>query len=195
MGFSKFGGDRNPDFTLGWLNNLRYKNWRMNFLWDLKVGGDIFNATEQYLTIWGKSLRTLDRETPRVIEGVLKNGKENTDPTANNIVVIPAYNSAYYGSTNMPDEVFVEHDVNWFRLREVSLNYSFPSKSLRNLKYFKSLGAFVTCNDLVLFTNYSGADPSVSANGAGTRGVGGWGFDYGNAGAPVSINFGFRAGF
>lgn len=195
-GLFKVRGDRNPDFTLGWFNNLRYKNWRFSFLWDTKVGGDVFNATEQYLTIWGKSVRTLDRETPRIIRGVLKDGKENTaTPTANNIVVTPAYNTNYYQSTNMPDEAFLEKNVNWFRLREVSLGYNFTGAKLKQLRYFKSLGAFVTCTDLLLFSNYSGPDPAVSSNSAGTRGVGGWGFDYGNAGAPISVNFGIRAGF
>ncbi|MBD0365310.1 MAG: TonB-dependent receptor, partial [Flavisolibacter sp.] len=71
-------GDRNPDFTLGYINNFSYKNWRLNVLWDIKVGGDIFNATEMYLTRTGKSLRTLDRMEPRVVQGVLRNGLENT---------------------------------------------------------------------------------------------------------------------
>ena len=66
---------------------------------------------------------------------------------------------------------------------------------IRNWKAFKSLGAFITGNDLVLMTNYTGADPAVSGNTAGTRGVGGWGFDYGNIAAPVSINIGIRATF
>jgi TonB-linked SusC/RagA family outer membrane protein len=190
-------GDRNPDFTLGWINNMRYKNWKLSFLWDLKVGGDIFNATDQYLTINGRSKRTLDREVPRVIQGVLRDGKENTaNPTPNTIVVIPYYNNAYYNSAaNMPDELFVEKDVNWFRLRDLTLSYTFPANSIKRMNYLKSLGFFATFNDLILMTNYTGPDPSVSANSASVRGVGGWGFDYGNAGAPVSFNFGIRAGF
>ncbi|MET0465676.1 MAG: SusC/RagA family TonB-linked outer membrane protein [Chitinophagaceae bacterium] len=195
-GLFKVRGDRNPDFAMGWLNSFTYKNWRLNFLWDLKVGGDIFNATEQYLTINGKSKRTLDRETPRVIDGVLKDGKENTaSPTPNTIVVTPMYSSTYYFAANMPDEAFIEKDVNWFRMRDITLSYSFSPNSIKRFKSLKSLGFFVTATDLILFTNYNGADPSVSANSAGVRGVGGWGFDYGNAGSPISVNFGLRAGF
>lgn len=190
-------GDRNPDFTLGWINNMRYKNFRLSFLWDLKVGGDIFNATEQYLTINGKSKRTLDREIPRIINGVLKDGKENSStPTPNTIVIVPYYNNSYYNSaSNMPDELFVEHDVNWFRLKDITLTYRFPDSFLKRKKLFKALELFVTANDLILMTNYTGADPSVSANSASVRGVGGWGFDYGNAGAPISLNLGIKTGF
>lgn len=195
-GLFKVRGDRNPNFSIGWLNNFQYKGWKLNFLWDLKVGGDIFNATEQYLTINGKSKRTLDRETPRIIDGVLKDGKENTAaPTPNTIVVTPMTNSSYYFATSMPDEAFIEKDVNWFRLRDITLSYTLSSDAIKRWKALKSLGFFVTCTDLILFTNYKGADPSVSANSAGVRGVGGWGFDYGNAGSPISVNFGLRAGF
>ena len=69
-------GDRMPDWTLGTLNNIRYKNWNLSFLWDLKMGGDVFNATDMYLTLQGQSPRTADREKPRVIKGVLLDGKK-----------------------------------------------------------------------------------------------------------------------
>jgi TonB-linked SusC/RagA family outer membrane protein len=192
-------GDRNPDFTLGWLNAFRYKNWSLNFLWDVKVGGDVFNATDMFLTQRGVSKRTDDRLTPKVITGVLRDGKENSStPTVNTISFIPAYNDAYYGiagTTYLPEEEFIEKDVNWLRLRDITLSYTLPPSVIKRWKFMKSLGVFITGNDLALFTNYTGADPAVSGNTAGTRGVGGWGFDYGNIGAPVSFNFGIRAGF
>lgn len=193
-------GDRNPDFVMGWTNTFSYKNWRLNFLWDLKVGGDIFNGTEQYLTTLGKSTRTADRLNPRVIEGVLQDGLENSaNPTRNTIVVIPYYNDFYYrtaASANLPEEEFIEKDVNWFRMRDITLSYTFSPNLVKSIvRSMKSLGAFVTLNDVFLLTNYSGADPAVNANTAGTRGVGAFGIDYGTLPAQLSINFGIRAGF
>lgn len=189
-------GDRNPTFTLGSVNTLRYKNWRLNMIWDIRIGGDVFNGTEMYLTNIGKSIRTLDRETPRVVAGVLKDGKENSDnPTVNTIAVIPYYQSAYYSYTNMPEEAYIEKDINVVRLRDITLSYTFSNRLLNRMRYFKSFGVFATGNDLLMFSNYRGADPTVSGNTAGTRGVGGWGFDFGNVGTPISINFGFKAGF
>ncbi len=188
----KVRGDRNPDFTLGWLNNLSYKNFRLSMLWDLKVGGDIFNGTEMYLTRLGRSLATEDRFTPRVVEGVLADGLENTaNPTRNTISVTPYNNQAYF--TTMPEEEFIQKDVNWFRLRDLTLNYNFGK--LRSINFIRSLSAFVTVNDLVLITNYKGADPATSALGGGTRGVGAFGFDFANVGTPISVNLGFRANF
>lgn len=194
-GLFQIRGDRNPDFTMGWLNTFRWKNWRLNMLWDLKVGGDIFNGTNMFLTLAGRSKLTEDRYRPRIIEGVLNDGLQNTsNPTVNTITVIPAYNDAYY-RTAMPEEAFIEKDVHWFRLRDLSLNYTFPASIIKKWGTFKNLGAFVTVNDLFLLTNYSGADPAVNGNTAGGRGVGGFGFDYGTLPSPVSVNLGIRAAF
>ncbi|HMU45889.1 MAG TPA: SusC/RagA family TonB-linked outer membrane protein [Chitinophagaceae bacterium] len=187
-------GDRMPDFTLGTLNSLRYKNWSLSILWDLKVGGDIFDGTDMYLTYAGKSQRTKDRETPRIIDGVLQDGKENSaTPTKNTIAIVPYFQQAYY--TSMPEEEFIEHDVSWMRLRDVTLSYTLPDRMLRGMRFFKSLSAFITGNDLVLLTNYRGADPAVSGNTASANGVGGLGFDYGSLPTPLSLNFGIKAVF
>jgi TonB-linked SusC/RagA family outer membrane protein len=190
----KVRGDRTPDFTLGTLNSFRYKNWNLSFLWDLKVGGDIFNGTDEYLTSLGRSQRTADRMTPIVVQGVLKDGYENTDhPTKNTMVVNPYYTNTYY--TTLPDEEFIQRDVNWMRLRDLTLSYTLNEKTIKNLKFVKNLSAFVTGNDLILITNYTGADPAVNGNNPGTSGIGSFGFDFGNAPTPLSLSFGIRANF
>ncbi|RZL09296.1 MAG: TonB-dependent receptor, partial [Pedobacter sp.] len=148
-------GNRNPDFTLGWVNSLSMGNFRMSFLWDLKVGGDVFNATDDFLTGIGRSRRTYDRYIPRVVEGVLQDGLENTStPTKNTISVTPALNNNYY--TTMPEEEFIEKDVNWLRLRDISLYYNFNKSVTDRLKFVSGLSVFATVNDPILFTNYRG---------------------------------------
>ncbi|MEO7044174.1 MAG: SusC/RagA family TonB-linked outer membrane protein [Ferruginibacter sp.] len=187
-------GDRTPDFTLGTLNSFRYKNWNLSFLWDWKMGGDIYNGTDQYLTGLGRSQRTADRMTPLIVNGVLQDGYENSkNPTKNTIVVSPYYTNTYY--TLMPEEEFIQKDVNWLRLRDITLSYTFPDKVIKPLKSIKNLSVFVTGNDLVLFTNYKGADPAVNGNNPGTTGVGSFGFDYGTAPTPLSLSFGIRTNF
>lgn len=186
--------DRTPDFSLGTLNSITYKNWSLSFLWDLRVGGDIYNGTDQLLTRIGKSERTADRGTPLLVQGVLNDGNENTaNPTANTLVIVPQYLSSYY--TSMPDEEFVQKDVNWFRLRDLTLNYKLSPKTLKHIKAIKGLSVFVTGSDLLLFTNYYGVDPAVNANNPGTGGVGGYGMDLGSTATPIGISFGLRANF
>ena len=75
--FIDHGYDRQPNFTMGISNNIRMKRATLSFLFDVRRGGDVFNATEHWLTIHGLATSTLDRNTPIVIPGVLRDGKEN----------------------------------------------------------------------------------------------------------------------
>ncbi len=187
-GFIDGGYDRQPDYTLGLSNTLRYKRATLSALVDIRKGGDVYNATEQFLTARGLSPRTLDREVPRVIEGVLQDGKENTaNPTRNTIVVTPAADPNYYLSIS--EELFIEKDINWLRLRDITLSYALPEGR------FRRASVFVTGTDLLLLTNYSGMDPIVNGNTAATGGSGAAGIDYGNFAMPRGFNVGLRMGF
>lgn len=186
--------DRSPNFTLGISNSFKYKNFNLSFLWDWKRGGDIYNGTDQALTTLGKSARTANRSTPLVVKGVLNDGYQNSsNPTANNIVINPYFLSSYY--TSLPDEEFIQKNVNWLRLRDVSISYTLPKSIMNHIKPIKSVGFFFTGNDLVLITNYHGADPAVNSNNPSTGGVGGYGLDLGSAPTPISYSFGMRANF
>ena len=182
------GYDRQPDFMLGVSNSVRYrKSWTLSALLDFRRGGDILNATEHFLTARGLSMRTLDRWEPRVVDGVLRDGKENTaTPTRNNIVVVPAINNNYYLA--MSEELFIERDINWLRLRDVTLGYQLPPR-------FRSATVFVTGTDLFLLTNYSGLDPIGSATTVATGGSGSAGIDFGGFPVPRGITFGTRMRF
>lgn len=185
-------GDRTPKFMLGTINKFRYKNWSLSFLWDLRVGGDVVNGTEYEMYSRGNSVKTLDREKPRIITGVLKDGLENTaNPTKNQIALTPYYNYLYY-STNIQAEMFVERDINALRLRDVTLNYELPKAVAQRLGKNTSLGLFFTATDLFLISNYSGMDPESNMNNASLGGIGGYGMDYGNIGKPIGFNVGLR---
>jgi hypothetical protein len=190
-------GDRQSDFNMGFVNAFSFlKNWNLSFNLDLRKGGDVYNGTEEYLYRRGLSTRTLDRETPRVVRGVLNDGLQNTaTPTVNTIVVTPLYSTDFYtfGSTS---EDFIEKDINWLRMRDITLSYKVGDSYIKRQKVLKSASLFVTGTDLFILTNYSGADPSANANNVSARGgIGGIGMDLGNVATPRGINFGLRAGF
>ncbi|MCC6316565.1 MAG: SusC/RagA family TonB-linked outer membrane protein [Gemmatimonadaceae bacterium] len=188
--FIDAGYDRQPQWLLGVTNTVTWRNMQLSFLLDFRRGGDVFNATEQYLTARGLSMRTLDREQPRVIKGVLRDGKENSaTPTPNNIVVIPATQLGYY--TGISEELFIEQDINWMRLRDVTLSYALP----KGFAKMRDARVFITGTDLFLITNYSGLDPIVNGNTAAVGGSGASGIDYGNFPMPRGFNFGFKVGF
>lgn len=187
------GYDRQPDFSIGITNTFTYKNFALSFLLDIRKGGDVLNATQSFLTQRGLSTMTLDRQVPRIVTGVLQDGKENTsNPTVNNISVTPFYQNTYY--TQLSEELFIEKDINWIRLKDVTLQYRLPQTVFSKQNFFKSASVFVTGTDLFLITNYSGLDPVVNGNSAAVGGSGASGIDYGNFPIPVGLNFGVKIG-
>ena len=188
--FVDAGYDRQPDFLLGVTNTFRYKKFALNFLVDIRRGGDVFNATQHLLTQRGLTEQTLDREQPRVIDGVLRDGKENSaTPTKNTIVVIPAVQTAYY--TLMSEELFIEKDINWLRLRDITLRFPIPVAFMSA----REATGFISGTDLLLVTNYSGMDPIVNGNTAAVGGSSAAGIDYGNFPIPRGFSFGIRVAF
>jgi TonB-linked SusC/RagA family outer membrane protein len=186
--FIDAGYDRQPKWTLGVENAITAGRFRISALVDFRRGGDVFNATEHFLTTRGLAPSTLDRERPRVINGVLRDGKENsTNPTKNNIAVIPAIQTGYY--TGMSEELFIEKNINWVRLRDVTISARIPERFARNAS------VFLTGTDLFLLTNYTGLDPISNGTSAATGGSGGVGIDYGNFPVPRALNFGVKVGF
>ena len=192
--FTKIG-DRQPDFTLGVVNRLRYKSLNLSVTLDFRKGGDIYNGNALYLWILGLHPNQSDRETPRVVQGVLNDGKQETDnPTVNTIQVTPYYNNDYYRLT-YAEESFIEKDINWFRIKDARLGWSVPQAWLKRTKAFKQVQVYVAGTDLLLITNYSGADPNVNGVTPGVGGVGGSGFDYGTLSTPRVFSFGLTVGF
>lgn len=182
--------DRQPDFLIGLSNTVRFNRFTLSALLDIRKGGDVVNGTEWFLTQRGLSQRTMDRWEPRVVKGVLRDGLENTaNPTKNTIVVVPAINNNYYLA--MSEELFIEQDINWLRLRDVTLSYQLPAGTIGA----RTASVYVTGTELFLLTNYSGMDPIVNGNTAATGGSGGIGLDWGNFPMPKGVNVGVRLGF
>jgi TonB-linked SusC/RagA family outer membrane protein len=188
-------GDRNPDFSMGIVNTASYKNLKLSFTLDVKKGGDVLNGTEYFLYQAGLSTRTLNREVTRIIPGVLQDGLQNSaTPTANTIPITPMFQNDYYQLRTLASD-FVEHDVDWLRLRDVTLNYTFGKKALRKMRIFSNASVFVTGTDLFMLTNYSGPDPASNGNTPATGGVGGFAIDLGSTATPIGINVGVRVAF
>jgi TonB-linked SusC/RagA family outer membrane protein len=188
-------GDRNPDFAMGITNSFNYKGLKLSFTLDWKQGGDVLNGTEQQLVINGLSKRTLDRETPRIIPGVLQDGLQNSaTPTRNTIIINPYFQNDYYQLRTYAVD-FVEKDVNWLRLRDVTLSYNFGKKVLNTVRIFSSASVFITGTDLFIITNYSGPDPASNGTTPASGGVGAFAIDLGGTATPIGINTGLRISF
>lgn len=188
-------GNREPDFTGGLANTLRYRNFTVSSLIDFRVGGDIYNGTQYYLTINGQSELTLQREEVIVsgvnaatgeqfnqvyrrggtymIGGVLKSGEYMIQE--------------YWNNYSMNSLSFIQ-DVNWFKLRNVTLSYNFK-ELLKKGSFLKGLVASISADNLFTITNYKGGmDPEVAAVGT-AGGSGSTGIDY--CGVPTHRTFAF----
>lgn len=179
-------GNREPKFMGGFTNTLQYKNWNLSFLFDFRVGGDVYNGTDYFMTVRGTSKRTLDRESI-TLAGVAKNPNtgeyEKKSYTITDKYMIQQYWNKYYAyeSSNFMTE------TNWLRLRSLSLSYSVPKSFLQKTKVIKGLTATVTGTNLWLWTNYKGMDPETSAAGSGAVGSSSVGIDY--CGVPATAGF------
>ncbi len=172
-------GDPNPHFTAGLRNTFSLKNWTLSFLFDIRVGGDMYNGTANVMRFHGTHVDTESREEFVVWEGVnINTGEANT-------VEINLDQSFYsrYGLVGV-SEAGVE-EVNWLRLRDLSLSYTLPKSLAQKLKVSAASIAF-TSRNLWLLTNYTGIDPETSLSGAGN----GMGRDYFNS--PNTKSFGVQ---
>ncbi|GAB3985237.1 SusC/RagA family TonB-linked outer membrane protein [Spirosoma daeguense] len=174
-------GDRAPKWTGGWTNTLTYNSLSLSFLIDVRIGGNVYNATENSLVGSGLSMKTLDRGQTKVFEGLIEStGEANTKAVA--------LNQNYYQTLYTKQGYDFVEDGGWYRLRYVTLNYSLP-KSLLAKTPINNLQLFATGRNLILITKYSGVDPEVSGSGAGVGGSGSFGFD--NLGIPATRGFDF----
>jgi len=177
-------GNREPDFIGGWNNSLSYKNWNLSFLFDFRKGGDVYNATEYLLTAYGLSKTTENRGSMLTFTGRSLNPETSQYETVTRDVVA---DERYYRDIYLNHTPFFVENVNWLRLRSVSVSYALPQQVLDRTGFIKGLSLTATGTNLLLFTNYSGMDPETSAAGAGVIGSGSVGIDY--AGVPNTAGF------
>lgn len=172
-------GDPNPDFKLGFTNTLRYKAWSLKTQFDWKKGGDIKSLTINSLLGRGVTRDTEDREHTYIIPGFYGDGNGNPilDGNGNQIpnTVQLSMNELYFSSPgsntfgiNTVDEASI-YDGTVYRLRELSLEYNFPSKYLKKMP-FTRISLVATANNLWYFApnvpKYTNFDPEVTSLGS-----------------------------
>ncbi|MDE6214832.1 SusC/RagA family TonB-linked outer membrane protein [Bacteroides sp.] len=193
-------GNREPKFTGGWTNSLTWKNWSFNMLWEFRVGGYVYNGTQQMMDNCGTSQYTADmRDKGITISGVqLQNGSyvpvsytyewdknytiDGVEKSGATIIADYYQNYHHYEVANYLTK------VNSLRLRQISLSYDIPKSILNKTNVFKRAVLSASATNLLLFTNYKG-DPEAAASGAGVGGSSSVGFDY--CGVPSTASFAF----
>ena len=152
----------NADYSLGFTNNLRYKQFNLSVTCDFTKGGQILSFTSGLYKSRGVlDVTAVDRESPRILEGVI------LDPVSgkyipNNIQISA---QSYWQTLGGLQSEFNVYDATVFRMRELSLGYDIPSG--RYVKFVKGLRFSVFARNLFYVAPNSIIDPEVNTQGAG----------------------------
>lgn len=163
-----------PIHTGGFNNDFTYMSFDLNVFFQWSYGNDIVNANRYIFegNLFGRSnlnqfASYANRWSPENTSSTLyrTGGGGPTTPTGANSRVI--------------------EDGSYLRLKTVSLGYSLPQYLLRRVKV-KSCRFYVSAQNLLTWTDYSGMDPEVSVfNSVLTPG-----FDYSAYPRPRVVTFG-----
>ncbi|WP_281633288.1 SusC/RagA family TonB-linked outer membrane protein [Flavobacterium luteolum] len=138
-------GTSQPKFVGSFSNTISYNDFDLNFSFQGAYGGKIFNALNQQLeisTLGTNAAATLnDRWTP-------------TNPSNE----IPRASSSPLGIVS---ERYVE-DASFLRLKLITLGYTLP-KSISKKIGTKSVKIYISAENLITWTKYTGYDPEVSS--------------------------------
>lgn len=167
-------GNPQPKFFWGLTNNFSYKNFDLNIFWNGVYGNNVFNVNliENFAIL---------NNTNQVKEAVNRWTPDNRDTD------VPKVQSRYtdwQGSRHIEDGTFI-------RLRNISLGYKLPVAKM-NLTWMRSLRVYISGQNLLTITDYSGYDPEVNVLGQDNLNLG---VDYGTYPKMKSYTIGINVGF
>ncbi len=159
-------GNYNPDWLGGIYNTFTYKGFKLGFLFDIRVGGEIYSRTNVIGNEAGQLEQSLPgRENGYVGEGVMLDSDGNFVP---NDVNIPAERywggGSFYRRANVENSTF---DASFTKLREVQLGYVFPNRILGNTP-FENVSITLVGRNLLLWTDVPHIDPETNSLDGGT---------------------------
>jgi TonB-linked SusC/RagA family outer membrane protein len=180
-------GDAVPDYTMNFINTLRYKNWSLNFQISHVKGGDILSSTVATLLGRGLIVETADRLNTYVLPGVNQTTGEPNNRQINNSTYF--FNNLLFG----PTETRI-YDASVIRLQELSFGYSFPKKFLDKTPFGTltvTAQGFNLWFDAYNTPDGANFDPNVQGVGIGN----GRGFDFLNGPSSRRYGISLRASF
>jgi len=147
-----FIGSPIPDFTYGFNIDLNYKNFNLGLDFQGEIGKEIYNGK--------KAIRfALLNFEDSVLDAWNGPGTSNTEPRLS------------LSNTNfLPSDAFVE-DGSFFRLRNITLGYTFSDK-VNSLLNIANANIYLRGTNIFTITDYSGYSPeigNVSLGGNGER--------------------------
>ncbi len=158
-------GNPNPNWIGGINNTIKYKDFSLSFLIDMRKGGQIYSLDMSYGLLTGLYPETAglnDLGNPKrdpladgggvIVPGVTEDGKPNTER-------VSAEEYGLFGSDYVPSAGFV-YDASYVKLRETILTYSLPRETISRLAPFKGIDISLIGRNLwLIHKNLPYADP------------------------------------
>lgn len=176
-------GNQQAKGMFGLTNTFAYKGISLAFLIDARIGGKMFSGTLADMQASGNSSLTVVNglRDNIVVNGVVTSGSGYTQNTKT--VTPQLYWDRVAGSGNLGITEANIYDASNIRLRNVQLNYDFPSSFLAKT-FIQKAKIGVSCNNVWMIKSHmNGLDPE-SVFATGTNAVG-----FENGGAPTTRTF------
>ncbi|GGA82437.1 SusC/RagA family TonB-linked outer membrane protein [Flavobacterium palustre] len=185
-GFDVLAGSFNPDWTAGLQNTFTYKDFRLSFLVDFRMGGKTISYSQARMAGAGVSDITLAGRDGFVVNGVNDNGNGTYSPNTTSITAENYWSQvASRDPKSAEDFVF---DATNIRLREVVLGYSLPSKFLKRSP-FTAVDFSLVGRNLFFFVNKAKYfDPEQGVSVGNLQGIESYNI-------PSTRDFGFNVKF
>lgn len=195
-------GSPMPDFTFGWTNTFRYKNFDLSVFINGSYGNKVFNYLGMKLThmnsAWINQLNTIaDRAQliPVDANKVYANGGKWYDDVtnvtvANSATSIPRASIQDPNDNDRVSDRYVE-DGSYIRLKNITFGYTFPKNMIKKVG-LENLRVYANIQNLLTLTKYDGYDPEI---GVSTASANVYGLDNGRYPSPTVYSFGLNVSF
>ncbi|WP_026776674.1 SusC/RagA family TonB-linked outer membrane protein [Polaribacter sp. Hel_I_88] len=156
-------GNYNPDFTLGWNNSFKYKDFTASFLFDWRQGGEIVSRTSALGNVGGQLAETAFRPDA----GIVAQGVNVNTGQPNTVAVSPeSYYRQFYDRNHEENNVY---DASFLKLRQFSIGYTLNlNEGFLGLKDTSTMNFSFIGNNLFVITENPHFDPeqlAVQGNG------------------------------
>jgi TonB-linked SusC/RagA family outer membrane protein len=172
-----FIGNPNPDFRVGFSNNLSYNNFDLSITFSGAIGGDIEDGLAE-------STENLDGAF-NVYKRDIDHWRSEADP-GNGIVPRTLVGTTALYRTISSNFV---HDGSYLTCKNISLGYTFKAI---NKKYINRLRLYISVQQAFVITGYQGFNPETSDQGNSINGLK-LGHDVTTYPVPRTFSFGINA--
>jgi len=151
-------GDPNPDFTYGLQTSLSWKGIDLALFFQGSQGNDIYNVTE---------CQDLDYNYPLNFRKEVYYSHWSANNTAEQNAAAK-YPKITRNQNLKHSDRYVE-DGSYLRLKDISLGYNLPVSKWNVKNWLKGVKIYVSAQNMLTITGYSGLDPEVSSWGGGVN--------------------------